>query len=155
MTLVKNVALALAVLALAASFPASAGEAERKVAIELSRMLMPKVVYQRMVSQMETQILAGIKTKDGSPMPAELVEKVTAAVLDVLPYEELVAWSADFYQSRFSLEELGELTRFYQTPLGQKMTRMFPEIGAETGKLVARLLPERLPAAFKRHGLGP
>ena len=144
--------VALAVVAIAASFPAAAGEPERKAAREL--MLMPKPMYERMVGQMEQQILAGIKTKDGSPLPQDLVDKVTAAVMEVMPYDELVDWSADFYQSRFSLEELAELTKFYKTPIGQKMSRLVPEIGAEIGKLMARVLPERLPKAMKKHGLG-
>ena len=147
-------ALALAISSLTAATPARAGEPERKAVLELVQLVMPKSIYERMIGQMTQQIVASIKTKDNAPMPRDLTEKISLSVQDAMPYEEMVGWSADIYESRFTLDEIREMRKFYGTPLGQKMARLLPEIAAASAKKVGEVMPERLPAAMRKHGLG-
>ncbi len=144
----------LAAVSLAAALPARAGEPERKAVHELVELVMPKSIYERMVGQMTQQIVASIKTKDNAPLPRDLTEKISLSVQDALPYEEMVSWSVEIYASRFTLEEIGEMKKFYSTPLGKKLAQLLPEIAAASAKKVGEVMPERLPAAMKKHGLG-
>ena len=76
-----------------------------------------------------------------------------AALLEVVPYAEMKQWTAELYAQRFTTAELKELVAFYRTPLGRKLASKLPELMGEAGKKVSSVLPERLPAALRRHGL--
>ncbi len=133
---------------------ARAGEAERKAALELVQMVVPREIYDSMVKQMVDAMSPSLR-QGGARLPDDFEARLKAAVLEIMPYDEVLAWSADIYSTRFSVDELKEIAAFYKTAVGKKLARMMPELGAEIGRKSAQLLPQRLPAALKKQGLMP
>ncbi len=56
-------------------------------------------------------------------------------------FEKHMGWNslkgdiAKIYAKRFTVKEIDDLTRFYQTPTGQKAVKLLPEIAAESALL--------------------
>jgi uncharacterized protein len=147
------VALALvAALSLVVLRSASAGETERKLAVELTQMVVSKDGYLAMLDQMSTNMMAAMQQSGAKVAPGDAA-KVKAAVADILPYEEVVKWNAEIYSAKFTADELRDLIKFYSTPTGKKIARLLPEITGEVGKKVGPLVAQRLPAALKKHGI--
>ena len=153
--LYRSLAAALALVAalsLVVLHGASAGEAEKKLAVDLTHLVMPKDSYLSMIDQMSTNMMTSMQ-QSGAKVSAKDTEKVKAAVAEVLPYEEMVQWNAEIYSARFSASELKELINFYSTPTGKKIARLLPEITGEVGKKLGPILTQRLPAALKKQGI--
>jgi len=146
----------MSVLALLAAAPMSAlaGPAELKAATELVRLVTPKEAYDDMMVQMTNGMMQSLVAQ-GQKVPPDAQVKIQKAVGEVLPYDEMIAWSAEVYAARFTAAELKDLIKFYKTPLGQKLAKALPDIMGEVGKKMATILPERMPGALKRAGLTP
>ena len=129
-------------------------QADRKVAMELVRMVTPQEIYAAMLDQITKQMLASMR-QSGATLPPDVETKMKKVVGEVLPYDELAGWSADVYSARFSNEELRQLMAFYKTPVGAKVAKLQPEISGEVGKKMGPLMMQRMPAALKRAGLAP
>ena len=106
-----------------------------------------------MLSQMYAQMSAGMEQAGGQPLPADKRKALEAAVQEVLPYDDLVSWSADVYTKHFTRKEIDDLAAFYRTPTGAKVARLLPTITGEVGAKIGPLMMTRLPAALKKHGL--
>jgi len=131
---------------------------QRALARELVHLVQPEPSYRAGLERMTEQMLPSMQAQaqaSGTTLPADFKKRFTAALLEVVPYQELMEWSADLYAERFTASELRELIAFYRTPLGQKISLVLPELMGEVGKKTAGLMPERLPAALRRHGLLP
>ncbi len=135
--------------ALGLATPAFAGDAETKLATELTRMTVSPENYDKMLQEMVNSMLPMMPPGDPSIGP-----KLVKVMKDVIPYEEMVVWNAEIYASRFTAGELTELIKFYKTPLGKKLAKALPEITGEAGRKAAQVMPQRLPAAMQKHGLG-
>ena len=133
--------------------PAHAAASE-SVAMQLSRVVMSPDGYKELIKQSTAGIIAGIKSQ-GQEIPKDFAKKMEAVVAEALPYEELLAFNAQVYGSRFSDKELQDLITFYKTPTGAKLVRLLPAISGEVGQKLGILLPQRLPALMKKHGLTP
>lgn len=133
--------------------PAHAAPSE-SVALQLSRVVLSKDGYQELLKQSTAGIIAGIKSQ-GQDVPKGFATKMQAVVAEALPYDELLAFNAQVYGSRFSDKELGDLIAFYKTPTGAKLVRLLPTISGEVGQKLGVILPQRLPALMKKHGLTP
>lgn len=131
---------------------ALAGQAEQKAALELVQMVVPREIYDSMVKQMVDAMMPSLR-QTGAKLPDDFEGRLRSAVLEIMPYDEVLAWSADIYASRFSVEELKAIGAFYKTDVGKKLARLMPELGAEIGRKTGQLLPQRLPAALKKFGL--
>jgi hypothetical protein len=136
------------------AFPlvAHAGEAEKKAALELIHQVIPQETYASMIEQMTTQMLQVMPQARVSPDAGDKMKKV---VLEALPYEELVGWSADIYAQKFTLDELKQLSAFYKTPVGKKAARLMPELSAEAMKSAMPSTMTRMPALLQKYGLAP
>jgi uncharacterized protein len=135
--------------------PAHAAASE-SVAMQLSRVVMSPDGYKDLVKQSTAGIMAGIKSQgQGQGLPKDFAKKMEAIVAEALPYEELLAFNAQVYGSRFSDKELQDLIAFYKTPTGAKLVRLLPAISGEVGQKLGVLLPQRLPALMKKHGITP
>jgi hypothetical protein len=143
----------MAVLFLTA-MPAWAGEKERAVALELVKMVVPQETYDQMMSQMVSAMSEQFRNA-GQKLPPDFDKKIQAAVNDVLSYKDVLEWTADIYASRFTVEELKDIEKFYRTPVGKKVMKLLPELSGEIGKKIATVIPERMPAALKKQGLMP
>ena len=140
--------------ALLVAMPAWAGEKEKTAALELVKMVVPHETYDQMMEQM-TAAMSDQFRKAGEKLPADFDKKITAAVNDVMSYDDVLSWTAEIYAARFTVEELKDIENFYRTPVGKKVMKLLPELSAEIGKKIATILPERMPAALKKHGLMP
>lgn len=146
--------LSLVTLLLLCAAPAWAGEKERAAAMNLVKMVVPKDTYDQMMAQMVTAMTEQFRSA-GQKLPADFDKKIQAAVNDVLSYKDVLDWTADIYASRFTVEELKDIEKFYRTPVGTKVMKLLPELSGEIGKKIATIIPERMPAALKKQGLMP
>jgi hypothetical protein len=133
---------------------AAAAPADRKAAMDLMRLVNSKSTYTAMIDQTVAQMGAQLK-QTGANLPPDAPKRMREAVLEVMPYEEVLEWSADIYARKFTAEEIADLRKFYETPTGRKIARLLPELGGEVGKKLGQVIPARMPAALKKHGLVP
>ncbi|WP_437967865.1 DUF2059 domain-containing protein [Sorangium sp. So ce260] len=131
---------------------AHAGEAEKKLALELTHLVMPKEVYNALIDQLMTNMGLSMQ-QAGAKISAKDTGKLKAVVTEVLPYDELVQWNVDIYAGKFTADELKELIKFYGTPVGKKAAKLLPEISGEVGKKVGSVIVQRMPAAMKKAGI--
>lgn len=131
------------------------GTSERlQRAREVVTLITPKANYEKMMDQMGQQMMAA-SIQQGAKLPPDFNSKMKLVLNEAIPYEETIEWSAEIYAARFSLAELTELKSFYQTPLGKKLAAELPGLMGEAGKKMGALIPQRLPALMKKHGLAP
>lgn len=128
--------------------------AQQKAALELVHFVVPRDIYLKMTEQM-IAAMSGELRKQSENLPADFEKRMQDVMADVLPYDELLAWAAEIYATRFTVDELHTITAFYKTPVGQKTIKLMPELQGEIGLKVAKLLPQKLPAAMKKFGLLP
>jgi uncharacterized protein len=129
---------------------------QRAVALQLVELVQPESSYRSGLQQMMDQMLPPLEAQaraNGKPLPPDVRQRMMAALLEVVPYAEMKQWTAELYAQRFTTAELKQLVAFYRTPLGRKLASKLPELMGEAGKKVSSVMPERLPAALKRHGL--
>lgn len=125
-----------------------------KSSVEMVRLMVTRESYVDSISQMSEQMLTSMR-QQGTAMPGDAATRLKKAVMECLPYDEMVGWSAEVYATRFSLKELNDLISFYRTPTGQKLARSLPSLMAASGQKTAEVLVKRFPAAMKKYGLGP
>jgi len=129
---------------------------QRALALQLVELVQPESSYRAGLQQMMDQMLPSLEAQaraSGKTLPPDTKQRMNAVLLEVVPYGEMKQWSADIYARRFSSAELKQLLQFYKTPVGRKLASKLPEIMGEAGKKVGEVLPARLPAALRRHGL--
>lgn len=131
---------------------AYAGEAEKKLALELTHLVMPKDVYNALLDQLMINMGASMQQAGAKISPRD-ASKLKAVVAEVLPYDELVQWNVEIYAGKFTADELKELIKFYGTPVGKKAAKLLPEISGEVGKKVGTVIVQRMPAAMKKAGI--
>jgi hypothetical protein len=146
--------LCLLSLVAAAPRPARAEPAPRKLVLELAKLVQPEESYASTIDQVETQLIASLQAQ-GVKLPPDAGAKLKRAVMEILPYNEMLDWYVEVYSPRFTGDEIQQLITFYRTPAGKKLARMTPEIGGEVGKKLGTIMPQRLPAALKKYGLTP
>jgi uncharacterized protein len=150
---------ALLVLLLVGAEPAASHPElaeQRALALQLVELVQPESSYRAGLQQMMDQMLPSLEAQaraSGKPLPADTRQRMNAVLLEVVPYPEMKQWSAEIYAQRFTRAELKELLAFYRTPVGRKLASKLPEIMGEAGKKMSEVLPQRLPAALRRHGL--
>lgn len=139
--------------ALSISIPGAVhAQDSQKRARELVTLVMPREAYERSIQQMSDQMLGTLRAQ-GQPIAAGSEKKMKTVVMEVVPYDEMLSWTADIYARRFTSKELGELIAFYKTATGRKLARLLPELMGEVGTKLGQIMPQRLPAALKKHGL--
>lgn len=121
------------------------------VAMQLSRLVLSKETYQAMIKQ----VMASMMAASGQPTDAKTQAKLEAVMLEALPYDEMLQFNAKVYGARFKDSELQDIITFYKTPTGLKLVKELPNISGDVGALVGKLIPQRLPALMKKHGLTP
>jgi hypothetical protein len=89
--------------------------------------------------------------------PAQL-DEATIVVISIImeTYPEISEASARIYADRFTLEELVVLDAFYQTPIGQKLSRELPgmtqqlaQLGDQIGQQAVTRQIDRVEAVFE------
>lgn len=120
---------------------------------EWVRLMVPKEAYDALVDQMHQQMAAAMQQRGPGGLSAEKQGALKIAMMECLPYEDLLTWSADVYAKHFSAKELKELSAFYKTPTGKKAARIMPLLNGEVMAKMSPVLMERMPVALKKHGL--
>jgi len=146
------VLILVALLAITLTAGSALAQGSVKKAKELVLLVTPKEAYEKSIEQMTTQMLGAMRAQ-GQQIPAGIEQKLKAAVMEAMPYDEMLTWTTEIYAKRFSDKELGDLIAFYKTPTGRKAAKMLPELMGEVGAKTATVLPQRLPAALKKHGV--
>ncbi|HEY1905849.1 MAG TPA: DUF2059 domain-containing protein [Myxococcaceae bacterium] len=148
----------LVVAAVLAADPPRPDASHRALAMELVQLVTPEPSYRSGVQQMTAQMVPSLEAQaraTGTTLPPDFRQRFEAVLLEVVPYEEQSSWAADVYARNFTASELKELIAFYRTTLGQKLATRLPTIMGEVGKRVSDIIPQRMPAALKKHGLLP
>ncbi|HEY4103559.1 MAG TPA: DUF2059 domain-containing protein [Polyangiaceae bacterium] len=146
---VLALALGLGVVGATDSLPTARAASSDSVAMQLSRMVLSKSTYEAMVKQMMDSMMQAM----GQQADAKTQKEMTAVVMEALPYDEMLQFNSKVYGERFKDSELQDIINFYKTPTGAKLVRELPNISGEVGALVGKIIPERLPALMKKHGL--
>ena len=142
-------------LALTSTASAQAAKTEDPQAAtrELMRAIVPPAAYDVMIEQLYQQMSASIRQAAGQEIPSDKQEALRAAVKEVLPYKELVSWSAEVYTKHFTHKEIADMAAFYRTPTGKKVARLLPTLSGEVGAKIGPLMMTRMPEVLKKHGL--
>jgi hypothetical protein len=148
-----------------AATPAQAGSANSTQSIDAAKEAAIRKMFEVMgTSKMMQQVLAAM-SGNMKPMlmsslpPGDYREKLTDLFFDKFQskvrVEQLLDLTVPIYAKYFSKEEIEGLTRFYQTPLGQKALSVLPqtvvEIQAESMKLGERLGRESMVEVLDEH----
>src|SRR5262252_8202375 len=99
------------VFVLLATAPAAPAPADRKAVLDLMRLVIPESSYKAMIDQMTTQLLGQFR-QSGAKLPPDAEKRLMDVVLEVIPYQENLGWSADIYQQKFTAEEIDDLRKF-------------------------------------------
>jgi hypothetical protein len=67
-----------------------------------------------------------------------------------MPYDDLLAWTAEVYAAHLTAAELGQLVKFYESPAGAKFTSLQPQLNSELLQKVVQVFPSRFEAAMKK-----
>jgi hypothetical protein len=149
----------------AAAAPAQAGSANSTRSIDAAKEAAIRKMFEVMgTSKMMQQVLAAM-SGNMKPMlmsslpPGDYREKLTDLFFDKFQskvrVEQLLDLTVPIYAKYFSKEEIEGLTRFYQTPLGQKALSVLPqtvvEIQTESMKLGERLGRESMVEVLDEH----
>jgi hypothetical protein len=146
--------VSLLVVGLTLCVEARAEDPRKEAALVLVKLVMPEAAYDDMIVQMSQQMTASMNGS-GAHLPPDFAQKMPLVVREALPYADMVQVNADIYAKHFTVEEIRGLQEFYNTPLGKKLSSKTPDISAEAMGQVGALLPQRLPALMKKHGLLP
>jgi uncharacterized protein len=120
-----------------AAAPAQAASAESAPSIDPAKEAVIRKMFEVMgTTKMMQQVIAGMST-NMKPMlmsslpPGEYLEKLADLFFQKfqskLRVDELLNLTVPIYAKYFSEEEIEGLTRFYQTPLGQKALSVLPQ----------------------------
>ena len=149
----------------AATAPAQAGSASSTQSINPAKEAAIRKMFEVMgTSKMMQQVLAAM-SGNMKPMlmsslpPGDYREKLTDLFFEKFQskvrVEQLLDLTVPIYAKYFSKEEIEGLTRFYQTPLGQKALSVLPqtvvEIQTESMKLGERLGRESMVEVLDEH----
>ncbi len=122
----------------------------RALAGAVARAITPPDRYQGMLEQLYRPLLATAEKMRGDRQKLEeAAAQIRAAAARSMPYEDLLAWTAEVYAAHFSADQLRALLKFYQSPAGAKLASMQAQINSELLQKVVAVFPGRFEAALK------
>lgn len=131
-----------------------AGEAERKATIELMKVVVPRETYQDMLARMSAAVRDSF-VQSGVELVTDFDGRMNAVIGEALPYELLLAWSADLYGAKFTVREIEQIGTFYRQPVGRKLVAELPGISADIMRRTSDTVRTKLPVLLRKHGLLP
>lgn len=131
-----------------------AREAERKATLELMKIVVPRDTYQDMVERMTTAVRDSF-VQSGVDLAPDFDRRMGAVIGEALPYETLLAWSADLYGAKFTAREMAQIGAFYRQPIGRKWVAELPGISAGIMRRTAEAMRSKMPGLLRKHGLLP
>lgn len=127
-----------------------AAEEKTELAKELMELLqVNKLIEQldKQVEQIQMQMVSKIRVPEDKEKEAEIFEKrIHNKLSGVLGYQHLEQEYLKLFKSFYSLEDLKEIVRFYNSPAGKSMIQNQPKIfnraREQTQEKLKTLLPE-------------
>src|SRR5947209_12662075 len=151
---------ALAALTLMISFPllpqtTMQDHSDRmQLAVRLAHTLNPEDSYRDRLRTMYASMTPMFaQAAQQGALPADFGERMTKVMDEVMPYDTFIRIFADEYAQRFSVEELTEILRFYNSPTGAKMLNVSTDIGVELMKKMTAEMMQKMKDAMRRQGL--
>jgi hypothetical protein len=120
-------------------------------AITLVHLLRPPTGYERSLDAGAAQLMANLALT-GHPVPADKRVEVRRAVGETTSYEEMADLVAAALAERFSVAELEELTRFYQSSIGRRALQI-PEMLQASGVTLGQVIAKRVAPKLRQLGL--
>src|ERR1041384_2913495 len=138
-------------IALLLAAPAAKQQDPKPLAAALAKALTPPQRYQGMLEQLYRPLVANAERKGGDKAKLEQAAKQTRdAAAQAMPYDDLLAWTAEVYAAHLTAAELGQLVKFYESPAGAKFTSLQPQLNSELLQKVVQVFPSRFEAAMKK-----
>ena len=128
-----------------------AGEASHRAAVEellhvskVDQMLEPTI--QQLDSMLEQQFAKLAESKDDKRILKKYRKRLVRLVRSKMKWEMMKADIVDIYVNVYTEDEVKEVTKFYQSPIGQKLIAKMPQVMQEamtvSQKNLQRLMPE-------------
>jgi uncharacterized protein len=144
-------AATVALLCLSPAALAAAPAPAASLPVELSRLVLPRESWDRMMVQSADQVLDMIVSSSQGKVqltPA-LRDRVRRDFAAVVSYAEMIDLQAGLLAKHYTDAEVRELLAFYRTPLGQKAIRIMPDVSADVNGQLQVTLQQKLPALIQ------
>lgn len=131
----------------------NAADAPGPLAVELSRLVMPRESWdrtRRATTEQLRQYFEATIQQAGATIPPEFPDRFAEEFGRIYSYEEMLDIQAGLLAKHYTVSELRELLAFYRTPLGKKAIHVMPEVVADSNGQVMALLQQRMPALMER-----
>lgn len=91
--------------------------------------------YLKATNAKETIILTLVQTYKGMSLPVSDVQGMTEDIINTI-WSDYIVDSANIMEQYYSLDDLKEVIKFYQTPVGKKFAKYSPEVAEKTSKIM-------------------
>lgn len=146
----------------AASSPA--GQASRQEVTELLTVLKARQQMETMLEGFKEQMKRGqlqgfelglakngIKLSEQDRQRAQVrLDAIADEALKEMPYDELLASSAEVYRKHFSSQDIAALLVFYRSPAGQKFLAEMPSLTQESMRAGGEVMTKHIPEIMQR-----
>ena len=91
--------------------------------------------------------------KNQAKLPADFEARMNQLMEDymkAMPFDEMLDAMVPVYQKHFSKEDIGALTAFYSTKIGQDILHEMPAVAAESVQSMTPLIRQQMEGAQKR-----
>jgi hypothetical protein len=134
--------------AIAASCSVADEASHKRAALKLMEVTNAKDMMDQRLVLFEGLLEQTIDASDLTPEEQEAANDTKKELMDwcsdILDWEKLRDQIADIYVQVFTEDELNELIRFYQSPVGQKLLEKTPEIMQKSVEIVQTILQDKL-----------
>ena len=151
----KNIMIVALLFSVVVTSSLFAGEASHKrAALELLEVANTQEMLDQMMSSisdmMEQQFKALKLPPGGEEAAAAFQREIIDWFSEFFVWEQMRDLYVDIYVDVFTEDELKELIRFYQSPLGQKVLKKMPELMQKSIEKTQALLQSKMPEFQKR-----
>lgn len=146
------VGLLLSVIVTSSSFADE--DSHKRAALELLEVANTKEMLDQMMSSISDMMEQQFKSLKLPPEGEEAAAAFQREIIDW--FSEFFVWEqmrdlyVDIYVDVFTEDELKELIRFYQSPLGQKVLKKMPELMQKSIEKTQAILQDKMPEFQKR-----
>jgi len=113
-------------------------------AVRVARLMLPRQQWDRIWEVMaDSQRQMIQQVSDGREEAEKAVSLLMRKLAAIMPYEDMIDLQAGLLQKYYTVDELKQLEKFYNSPLGQKSLKLAPEIMQDAmGAMQERIVRE-------------
>jgi len=129
---------------------------EREAAALASRLMrkhMPRAQFDRMMQMMVGQMQEAMEQQaaaSGTAVPPDFAARIATAVHEMVPYDEMMDTAAGVWMKHFTVAELKDLLKFYDSPVGKKLVDKQPEIAQDSMGVMMPMIQSRMPRIMEK-----